>query len=105
MAQTFKIKKGDVVEVITGKDRGKKGKVLAVHSSRARAVVEGINLYTKHVRPKNANEKGQKVIIPRSLSITNVRVVCPSCGKGGRVGMVVSQGKKERVCKHCGARL
>lgn len=103
--QTFIIKKGDTVKIIAGKDRGKTGKVLKTYPARERLLVDGINLYTKHVRPKSANEKGQKVVVPRPLQISNAQMVCPSCGKASRVGMRVVQGKKERVCKRCGARI
>ncbi len=103
--QTFTIKKGDTVKIIAGKDRGKTGKVLKTYPAQSRALVEGVNQYTKHVKPKNANEKGQKVIVPRPLQISNVQVVCPSCGKASRIGMRVTQGKKERVCKRCGAQI
>ncbi len=103
--QTFIIKKGDTVKIIAGKDRGKTGKVLKTYPVQARVLVEGINLYTKHVKPKSTNEKGQKVIVPRPLQISNAQVVCPSCGKASRIGMRVTQGKKERVCKRCGAQI
>ncbi len=103
--QTFIIKKGDTVKIIAGKDRGKTGKVLKTYPTQERVLVEGVNLYAKHVRPKTANEKGQKVIVPRPLQISNVQIVCPSCGKPSRVGRQITQGKKERVCKRCGARI
>jgi len=103
--QKFIIKKGDTVKIIAGKDRGKTGKVLKTYPARARVLVEGINQYTKHVRARSTNEKGQKVIVPRPLQISNAQIVCPSCGKATRVGVQVTQGKKERICKRCGARL
>lgn len=103
--QTFTVKKGDTVKIITGKDRGKTGKVLKTYPVQERVLVEGVNLYTKHVRPKSTNEKGQKVIVPRPLQISNVQVVCPSCAKATRIGIKITQGKKERFCRHCGARI
>lgn len=97
----FKIKKGDTVKVITGKDKGKTGKVLRVILSNGRVLVEGINLYQKHVRPRTANEKGQTITVPRSLAISNVQLICSSCGAATRVGFTVANNSKSRTCKKC----
>jgi large subunit ribosomal protein L24 len=99
------IKKNDTVKIITGKDKGKTGKVLKVINDTKRAVVEGINLYKKHVRPKKEGEKGQIITVPRPLHISNLQLVCPSCGKPTRIGYVIEGKNKSRVCKKCKSRI
>ena len=102
---TPKIKKGDTVQVITGRDKGKTGKVIKVVSGTGRVLVEGINLYKKHVRPKNQGEKGQVIMVPRSMDLSNVGILCTSCGNPTRIGYTVSGKKNEkaRVCRKCKA--
>lgn len=95
------IKTGDTVEIITGKDRSKRGKVIQVLSQGERIVVEGLNLMTKNVRAKRDREKGQMVQFNAPLQVSNVQLVCPKCGKRTRVGAQVSEGKKTRQCKKC----
>ena len=97
----MKIKKGDNVLVITGKDRGKKGKVLRALPREARIVVEGANIRKKHVRAKRAGQKGQMVEMPGVFSVSNVKLLCPKCGKAIRIGYKVEGAKKVRVCKKC----
>ncbi len=100
---SMRIRKGDTVKIMAGKDRGKTGKILAVYPSRDRILVEGVNLYKKHVRPKRQGEKGQVVTLPRSLHASNAMFVCPHCGKPTRVGSRVDEQAKSRVrcCKRC----
>lgn len=97
----MKIKKGDNVLVIAGKDRGKKGKVLRALPRTAGIVVEGANIRKKHVRAKRAGQKGQIVEMPGIFSVSNVKLLCPKCGKAIRIGYKVEAGKKVRVCKKC----
>ncbi len=99
----LKIKKGDMVQVQAGKDRGKKGKVLSVFPSAARLVVEGVHMRVKHVKAKRQGEKGQNVQVPVSLHISNVQLVCPKCAKLTRVGYSEQGGTKVRICKKCSA--
>lgn len=97
-----KIKKGDTVLVQVGKDRGKTGKVLTVLPKEGRLVVEGANIVKKHVRPRRAGEKGQRVEIPAPMPFARVLLVCPACGKATRVGIHRSaEGVRERRCKKC----
>ena len=98
----MKIKKGDTVLIISGKDRGKKGAVLQVFPEAARAMVQGANLKKKHRKPKKTGEKGQIVNLPAALPISNIKLVCPKCGKPTRVGYKVADKKKYRICKKCG---
>lgn len=102
----IRVRRGDTVRVLLGKDRGKRGKVLAVLPRMQRVIVEGINMRFKHVRARRAGERGQRVQVAAPLTISNVQVVCPACKKGTRVGMQrEADGTAVRVCKKCGAAL
>ena len=98
----MKIKKGDQVIVISGKDRGRKGKIIEVLPKEGRVVVEGINLRKKHMRPKKSGEKGQIIEMPSPFDISDVKLICPRCGKPTRVGLRIEGKKKYRFCKKCG---
>lgn len=96
------IRRGDTVRILRGKDRGKKGRVLAVLPEQARVLVENMNMVKKHVRPKRAGEKGQRVVVAAPINVASVQLVCPSCNKGTRIGRRRSaDGVLERVCKQC----
>ena len=99
------VKKGDTVVVLSGKDKGKKGKVQATMPKEAKVVVEGVNMVTCHTKPRRQGEEGGIVRREAALYASKVQVVCPKCGKGTRVAHKVEGGKKTRVCKHCGAEL
>ena len=101
----LKIKKGDTVQVISGKDRGRSGKVLSTVPAAGKVIVEGINIATRHVKPRNAQQQGGIVKQELPLAACKVMVVCPKCHKPTRVGTQLSEGGKTRVCKHCGAEL
>jgi large subunit ribosomal protein L24 len=105
MKYTLKIKKGDTVIVSGGKDRGKKGKVVRAYPKLGKIVVDGINQRTRHTRPRRAGEKGQRVTVTHPITLSNVRLVCPSCGKATRVGYHVTATSKVRICKKCNAEL
>jgi len=98
----MKIKKGDQVLIISGKDKGKRGKILESFPKECRVLVEGINLRKRHQKPKKSGEKGQIIELPSPLSVSNVKLICSKCGKASRVGYKASEGKKYRVCKNCG---
>ena len=100
----MKIKKGDTVLIISGKDRTKKGKVIQVLPEKKRIVIEGLNIIKKHVRPKKSGEKGQRVEVPRPLDVSNVKLICPKCKTPVRTGyksIVKGREKKVRICKKC----
>jgi large subunit ribosomal protein L24 len=101
----MKIKKNDQVKILAGKDRGKTGKVLRVLSGEEKVVVESINIVKKHVRPRREGEKGQRVEVPGKVSLSNVMLVCPKCGKAARIGYKVTEKSKLRICKKCKAEL
>ncbi len=107
----MKILKGDNVLIISGKDRGKTGKVLNAFPAESRIVVEGVNIAKKSQRPKKQGQKGQIISIPKPISVSNAKLVCPKCGKAARVGykaVVDEKGKKNksaRACKKCSAEI
>ena len=102
---SLKIKKNDTVIVLSGKDKGKTGKVLGTIPSERKVVVEGINMVTCHIKPRRQGEEGGIAKREAALYASKVQVVCPKCGKATRVAMETKDGKKVRVCKHCGAEL
>ena len=102
---TMNIKKGDTIVVLSGKDRGKQGKVLGTVPGESKIVAEGINIVTCHVKPRKQGEEGGVVKREAAIASCKVQVVCPKCGKGTRVAHKIEDGKKIRVCKHCGAGL
>ena len=98
----FKIRKGDTVQVIKGKDNGKKGKVIQILPQARRAIVEGINLVKKHKRQTRQDEKGGIVSIETPISISNLMLVCKNCNRGVRIGFKILEDKtKSRLCKSC----
>lgn len=99
------IKKGDTIVVLSGKDKGKKGKVLGTVPKSNKIVAEGIAMVTCHVKPRRQGEEGGIVKRESAIAACKVQVVCPKCGKGTRVAHDFKDGKKIRVCKHCGAEL
>lgn len=103
MSDKMKIKTGDTVLIILGRDRGKTGKVLEIFPKSSRIMVEGINIVKKHVKSKKSGEKGQRVEVPRSLNVSNVKLICPSCKRAVRVGYKILENKKRiRICNKCG---
>ena len=99
------IKKGDTVVVLSGKDKGKKGEVLGTVPGTSKVVVKGVNMVTCHIKPRKQGEEGGIIKREAAIASCKVQVVCPKCGKGTRVAHNVADGKKTRVCKHCGAEL
>lgn len=101
----MKLKKNDKIKVLAGKDRGKTGKVMNVNSDKGTVLVEGLNIYKKHKRPRKQGEKGEIVQVPRPFNMSNVALLCPNCDKATRVGMKVEGEKKMRFCKKCNSTL
>ncbi len=96
------IKKGDMVSVIAGKDKGKRAKALQIMPKSGKIVVEGLNLLAKNVRPRRQGEKGQIIRYNAPMDISNVLLYCSHCGRGRRAGYLMQRdGKKTRVCKKC----
>jgi len=101
----MKIKKGDQVQIISGKDRGKRGKVLHIFPKTMKVTVEKSNIIKKHIRPKKEGTKGQRVEIPAPMDISNVMLICPKCGEITRVGFKKGKKNKFRICKKCGSEI
>lgn len=103
----MKIKKGDIVKIIKGKDNGKSGKVLKTVPGTNKVLVEALNLFKKRVKPKKQGEKGETIVVSRPVPVSNVMLVCPNCKAATRVGYVI-EGEaetKKRFCKKCKSRL
>ena len=97
------VKKGDLVEVIAGKDRGVRAKVLRAMPEEGKVLVEGVAMVKKAIRPNQNNQEGGIISQEAPINVSNVELVCPTCGKATRVGHEMNDGKKVRVCKKCGA--
>jgi len=104
----MKIKVNDKVSVISGKNKGKTGKVLQVLPDMDKVVVEGVNTMYKHLRPRQKGEKGQRVQFNGPLTVSNLMLICPKCNKASRLGLRISDNvadaskkTKARFCKKC----
>ncbi len=98
----MRIKKGDKVKILSGKDRGKNGKVLEVFPRQAKVLVENLNVAKKHLRPRKEGEKGKRVEVAMPISVSKVMLICPHCGKSTRIAYKLEGESKLRVCKKCG---
>ncbi|NLB61537.1 MAG: 50S ribosomal protein L24 [Clostridiales bacterium] len=98
----LKIKSGDTVVVITGEDKGKKGKILNVNPTDRRVIVQNANMITRHTKPRKQGEQGGRIEKEAPLNASNVMLVCPKCSKPTRVGYTFENDKKFRTCKKCG---
>ena len=106
----MKIRKGDTVVVLSGKDKGKQGKIKGSIPKQDKVVVEGVNMVTCHVKPRRQGEEGGIMRREAAIAVCKVQLVCPKCGKPTRVAHKVEVGAdgkkhKTRLCKHCGAEL
>lgn len=100
------VKTGDTVIVISGKSKGKKGKVMAVSPKEGKVIVERVNMVKKHVKPRKMGEPGGIIKAEGAMYASKVQIVCPRCGKPTRVGhKVYEDGTKGRICRKCGESL
>jgi large subunit ribosomal protein L24 len=97
----LRIRKGDTVEVIQGKERGKRGKILRVLADEERVVVERVNFIKRHVRPSQKTPQGGVIEREASIHVSSVKLVCPGCGQPVRVGVRMEGEDKVRYCKKC----
>jgi large subunit ribosomal protein L24 len=98
----LKIRKNDTVQIIKGKDRGKKGRVLIVMDEEKRALVEGLNLVKKHKRQTRQDQQGGIVSIEAPIAVSNLMLFCKNCDRPARVGFSLLQDRtKTRICKRC----
>lgn len=98
----MKIRKGDQVLIMSGKDRGKKGKVLQGFPKERLILVEGMNLVKKHQRSTSSGKKGQIISLAQPFPASKAKLICSKCGKAVRVGYKIIEKKKYRICKKCG---
>ena len=97
------VKSGDKVIIISGRDKGKEGKVLEVSPAEGKVIIEGCNMATKHVKPRRMGEAGGLVQVETAIYASKVMLVCPKCGKPTRLAhKVLADGSKKRLCKACG---
>ena len=101
----MKIKRDDKVIVLSGKDKGKSGKVIAADPKAEKVIVEGVNVATKHQKAQKKGQDGGLIKVETPIYVSKVQLVCPKCGKGTRVAHKIADGKKTRVCKKCGAEI
>jgi len=97
----MKIKKGDKVQILQGKDRGKTGTVEFVLAKSGKVLVGGLNIFKKHLKPRGEGDKGGIIEKSRPLAVSKIGLVCPKCGKAGRVGYKVLGEEKKRICLKC----
>lgn len=101
----LKIKKNDKVVILKGKDRSKTGKIIRVMPDINKVLIEGLNLYKKHSKPRKEGDVGQIIEIPKPVNASNVAIICHHCNKPTRIGYIIEKGKKYRVCKKCNKKL
>jgi len=101
----MRIKKGDKVKILLGKDRGQSGVVEEVKAKKKQVLVSGLNLFKKHVKPRAEGEKGGIIDKSRPLPLSKVMLICPKCGGAVRVGHQITAGKKARICLKCKAEI
>ena len=99
----MKLKKGDMVKIIIGKDKGRTGKVQKIITKNAKIIIDGINIYKKHVK-KSEGKPGGIIEISRPLAVSKVMIICPTCNKPARIGyQIIKNGEKTRICRKCKA--
>ena len=103
MSYNLHVKKDETVLIISGDDRGQSGKVLAVSPKEGKVIVEGLNMVTKHVKPRKQGDPAGIMKAESAVYACKVMAVCPKCGKATRLAHKIEGDTKTRVCKHCGA--
>ena len=99
------VRKDDKVVVLSGRDKGKQGKVLSVMPKDGKLIVEGVSVASRHMKPRKQGDQGGIIKMETPIYACKVMVVCPKCGKPTRVAHKIADGKKSRVCKKCGGEL
>lgn len=105
MNKKVHVRKDDTVVVISGDDKGKQGKVVEVSPKEGKVIVNGVNIVSKHVKPRRQGEAGGIVKVEGAMYADKVQIVCPECKKGVRVKNQIKDGKKIRICAKCGQEL
>lgn len=103
MQYAHQLRKDDQVEVLSGKDKGRVGKILKVDPQSNKAIVEKVNMVKRHAKPNPANQQGGIIDKEAMLNLSNLQLICPKCAKTSRIGKkILDDGSKVRVCKKCG---
>ena len=97
----MKLKKGDEVEIVKGKDKGKKGKIEKIFSKLDLVLIPNINTYKRHKKGRLQNEKSEIITITKPMPVANVMFICPSCHNKARIGIKIDKDSKIRICKNC----
>lgn len=97
----MKLRRGDKVKVVSGKDKGRTGKIEKVFPKKNKVLVAGVNVYKRHLKPRGEKKPGGIVDIVKPLAVANVALICPKCGQITRVGHQLTQTEKIRICKKC----
>lgn len=101
----MKLKKGDLVQIVKGKDSGKSGSIDKVYNKENKVLVNGVNQYKRHVKARMQGQKSEIITITKPLSVSNVLLTCPNCKKNTRVGFENIKGNKVRICRKCGKKI
>lgn len=101
----MKLKKGDKIKVMVGKDKGREGTVDRVYIKQNKVLVPGVNIYKRHVKKTENNKEGGIIDIPRPLAVSKVMLICPKCKKLARVGYSIEKGRRYRICKRCKSKI
>ena len=101
----MKLRKGDTVKILSGNDKGKTGEILEIIPKTEKIIVKGINIRKKSVKPRKQGEQGGIIPSEAAIHSSKVALVCPKCGKTARIGYLVENGEKTRVCKKCNAKI
>lgn len=103
MNYTHQVRKDDQVEVLSGKDKGRVGKILRIDPKNNSAIVEKVNVVKRHTKPNPANQQGGIISKEAMIDLSNLKLICPKCAKTVRLGKkILDDGSKVRVCKKCG---
>lgn len=97
----MKFKKDDEVKIVTGKDKGKTGKIQKVYPKVNKVLVGGVNIYKRHLKSQGSGKPGGIVEITKPLPVANIAFVCPKCKKQTRLGFQITGGEKQRICRKC----
>ncbi len=101
----MKFKKGDTIIVTVGKDKGHKGKIEKVNPEDVTVVVPGVNVSKRHMKRKDDKNPGGIIDIVKPINVSKLALICPSCGKPTRIGILVSKNEKVRICRKCGKKI
>lgn len=101
----MKIKKGDLVKIIYGKDKGREGKVEKIYCKQNKVLIPGINVYKRHVKKNEQLPQGGIISVPRPIAVSKVILICPVCKKPTRIGYKTEGKKKLRICKKCQSKI